>query len=580
MVAVIALAAIHPGGLSNSDAGGAKAGPAAPQAEGSMALAPNADAAGATQLAWGQCGTSPFNADVPAVSDKFTLSLGEIGDKVDQGSTIDAPVTVHSPGDFIGSYNWNAPQYMVLWNGTVVGTAQGSSTSQTMSTMGYFLTIDGQVDLVNCWDGTPLPPGNYTLVAYQDFYPESAQPAPTIEPLPSPSALPVDPSPLPVDPTPAPVDPTPAPVDSTPAPLEPTASPDAPIAIDGGVVAGNTGVVGPAAGAPAERAVSNTVKLVIAGDAPKDPFGAYLSPAAPAVVYPDDYLTPAAARDEYAARATTGTWDMAAGSQRVVKTGDSLTPNDQNTWVGSYYGCSADGTNVPSFPAASADWPLLKVDAALPGSVSVSYGWVVDGNPEVKVSVKNVSGHTLPGFWGQPNSTMYLVKDGKVVATSYLAPTDPNGNTRTESSDGLLAPDASLSGTYLWRDVNGCWLGSKQAALKPGTYTVLMEQDVYLNDGTAGSGGPIMYFDGKRAADGGVTGAGTAGVGTVGIGTAGAPAIEGGPVQAPAVTEPRLATPPSAAPDAPSLIAPTPGEGSNDWLSLQVWTSLGNVTVR
>ena len=293
---------------------------------------------------------------------------------------------------------------------------------------GLFLTIEGQVDLVNCWDGTPLPPGNYKLVAYQDFYPESTQPAPTIEPLPSPSALPVDPAPLPVDPKPIPVDPTLAPVDPAPAPIEPTASPDRPITTDGsavagGAVAGNTGVVGPAADGSAERAVSNTVKLVIAGDAPKDPFGAYLSPAAPAVVYPDDYLTPATARDEYTSRATTGTWDMAAGSQRVVKTGDSLTQNDQNAWLNSYYGCSADGKSLPSFPAASADWSLLKVDATLPGSVGVSYGWVVDGNPVVKVSVKNVSSYTLPGFWGQPNTTMYLVKDGKVVATSYLAPT-------------------------------------------------------------------------------------------------------------------------------------------------------------
>ena len=275
MVAVIALATIHPG-MGSADLSTANARPAPAQAEGGMALAPNVDAAGASQLAWGVCGTSPFNAEVPAVSDKFSLALGDIGAEAKQGSTIDAPVTVHSPGDLIGSYNWNAPQYMVLWNGTVVGTAQGSTTSQTTSTMGSFLTIEGQVDLVNCWTAPPSPPGNYKLVAYQDFYPESTQPAPTIEPLPSPSALPVDPAPLPVDPKPIPVDPTLAPVDPAPAPIEPTASPDRPITTDGsavadGAVAGNTGVVGPAADGSAERAVSNTVKLVIAGDVPKIP---------------------------------------------------------------------------------------------------------------------------------------------------------------------------------------------------------------------------------------------------------------------------------------------------------------------
>ena len=585
LVAVIALAAIHPG-MGSADSSTANAALAPAPAEGGKAAAPIAGGATDARLAWGACGTSPFNAEVPAVSDKFSLALGEIGAEVDQGATIKAALTVTRSADVTSAFTSTGSNYMVLWDGIVVGTAQDSTLDPAVQSLADGTAkLNSQIDLVNCWDGTPLPPGDYKLVAYQDFYPQSTQPVPTIEP----STLPVDPSALPVEPSASqlPVDPTLAPVN--PAPLEPTASPDAPIAVDGGAVAGNTGVVGPATGtvvtgAPAERAVSNTVKLVIAGDAPKDPFGAYLSPAAPAVVYPDDYLTPAAARDEYAARATAGTWDMAAGSQRVVKTGDSLTANDQNAWVNSYYGCSADGTSVPSFPSASADWSLLKVDATLPGSVRVSYGWVVDGNPEVKVSVKNISGHTLPGFWGQPNSTMYLVKDGKVVATSYLTPTDPNGNTTTTSSDGLLAPDASLSGDYLWRDVNGCWLGSSQASLKPGTYTVLMEQDVYLNDGSGGSGGPIMYLDGKRPIDGTSTGIeipnlGAPNTGASGGGTAGSTAI-GGPVPAPAVPEARVATPPSAAPDAPTVIAPAPSEGSNDWLSLQVWTSLGKVTVR
>jgi len=214
----------------------------------------------------------------------------------------------------------------------------------------------------------------------------------------------------------------------------------------------------------------------------------------------------------------------------------------------------------------------LTVDATLPGAVGVSYGWVVNGNPEVKVSVKNISGHTLPGFWGQPNTTMYLVKDGKVVATSYLASTDPNGNSTSTSIDGLLAPDSSLGGTYLWRDVNGCWTGSAQATIKPGTYTVLMEQDVYLDNGNGGSGGGIAYVDGKRA--------GTSGVGTSGVGGTGAPAIAEGAVANPPTANGSVATPQSGTATAPNLVAPTPADGNYDWLSLQVWTSLGKVTVK
>jgi hypothetical protein len=205
---------------------------------------------------------------------------------------------------------------------------------------------------------------------------------------------------------------------------------------------------------------------------------------------------------------------------------------------------------------------------------------VVNGNPEVKVSVKNISGHTLPGFWGQPNTTLYLVKDGKVVATSYLASTDPNGSSTSTSSDGLLAPDASLGGTYLWRDVNGCWLGNAQSTLTSGTYTVLMEQDVYLDNGANGNGGPIAYFDGKRAVDGGVSGTGTAGAATAGGGTAVAPAPAEGPVPVPTTNSGPDVAPQTTAADAPSLVAPNPADGNYDWLSLQVWTSLGKVTVK
>lgn len=564
VAAVVALAAIQPGvGAAGSRTADAPL-PSAEVAGGKVA-APGFDASGASQLAWGQCGTSPFGAEVPAVSDTFSLALGDIGGEAEQGGTVEAAVTatISKTAEGAGGFRTSGPNLMVLWNGVVVGTAQDPTLDPEVQS-----TADGTghwaapLNLVNCWDGTPLPPGSYELVAYQDFYPQPEQPVASAEP------------------SPTPVDPSPAPVEPSLAPAGPTASPDAVTSADGGKVAGNTatgdsGVVGPAADAQADRAVSNTVTLVIAGDVPKDPFGAYLSPAAPAVVYPDDYLTPAVARDEYAARATTGTWDMAAGSQRVVKTGDSATANDQNAWVDSYYGCSADGTTEPAFPKTSADWPLLAVDATLPGSVGVSYGWVVDGNPEVKVSVKNISGHTLPGFWGQPNTTMYLVKDGKVVATSYLASTDPNGYVTSTSSDGLLAPDSSLSGTYLWRDVNGCWLGNTQANLKPGTYTVLMEQDVYLDNGTAGSGGPIAYLDGKRAVDGGVTGAGTGGTGA-----AVAPAPADGPVPAPANDGGTDVAPQSTTTEAPNLIAPAPADGNYDWLSLQVWTSLGKVTVK
>jgi len=564
VAAVIALAAIHPGIGSGDSTADAAVGSGAP--EGAKVAAPGFDASGASQLAWGQCGTQPFNGDAPAVSDAFSLTLGEIGAEAESGATVTATLTTTLSAEAAAtSYQSTGPNFMVLWNGIVVGTAQNPVVDpgpQDLS--GNTATLDSPIDLVNCWDGTPLPGGGYELVAYQDFYADAGLPVPSTEP----TLAPVDPS-TPAD--------GPIAVDGG---VGTGASTDGGVANDAGAAPGDTGIVPP--GTPGNtgivpptvdttvRSVSNTVKLVVAGDVPDDPFGAYLTPAVPPVVYPDDYLTPAAARDEYASRATTGTWNMAAGTQRVVKSGDSTTASDQNVWLESYYGCSADGTTTPSFPATSADWPLLRVEATLPGSVGVSYGWVIDGNPEVKLSVANISGHTLPGFWGQPSTSMYLVKDGKVVATSYLTSTDPNGYSAASSTDGFLAPDGTLSGTYLWRDVNGCWLGDSAAKVEAGTYTVLVEQDVYLDNGNGG-GGPVMYLDGaKSSAEGGGVRIGTLGIGTSGVGTAGPPATSGGPVAAPQ----------GSTADVPSIVAPGPVDGTYDWLSLQVWTSLGKVTVK
>jgi len=555
--AVIALAAINPGmdTLSSADS--------APNPEsatsGDKAMAPAYDAAGSSQLAWGLCGSRPFDYEVPMASDAFTLTLGEMSGEVEPGSTATAQLTFLGAVGADLAYNYTAQgtAFLVLWDGMVVGTGQDTDVVGTQGLSDDTASWESAFDLVNCWDGTPLPGGAYELVAFQDFYPEA-------------TTDPVDPTVAPSEPTLAPTEPSPpigAPDEPTPILEETAPAPGEPGVIDGGAATGGDaatsgatdavvpapGFIGPAADAPALRVVSNHVALAVSGDTVENPFGPYIDQPAPAVVYPDDYLDPATARAEFAARAVNGTWDMAAGTQRVTKTGDSLGANNEDSWLEGYYGCSADGTTTPGFPATSADWPLLKVDAKLPGSVGVSYGWVVDGNPEVRLSITNTSGYTLPGFWGQPNSTLYLVKDGKVVATSYLSPTDPYGLDTASSTDGMLTPDGSLSDTFLWRDVNGCWMSDSQSTVSPGTYTVLSEQDIYLDNGSVSPGGPIYYEDGAKRS-----------------------------IETPALGMDTSVTSSGAAADASIGIAPAPGPdgGDFDWLSFQVWTSLGTVTVR
>jgi len=531
--AVIALAVIHPGTGSLSSADSAMT---AESAVGDReAMAPTFDAAGSSQLAWGLCGSRPFDYEVPMASDAFSLELGEIGTEVEGGSTITTALTVTPSTDAAEStFQSFGPAYMVLWDGMVVGTGQGSPAVEMQDFTDYTGTRDGQLDLVNCWDGTPLPGGDYELVAYQDFYSDVAT-DPTLPPVAD------DPPPL------TPVDPAPEPDDAAvTGGATDAVAPDR----DSTAEAVEPGFVGPAADAPADRAVSNRVRLTVAGDAVEDPFGQYIDQPAPAVVYPDDYLTPSTARDEYAARAVTGAWDMAAGSQRVIKSGDSLTQDDESSWLEGYYGCSLDGITTPSFPTTSANWPLLSVDATLPGSVGVSYGWVINDNPAVNLTVTNTSGYTLPGFWGEPSSALYLVKDGKVVATSYLTPVDPNGLLNSPSPDGLLEPDASLSGSFLWRDVNGCWTGDTPSTVSPGTYTILSEQDIYLDNGSPSPDGPVFYEDTARSATTDST-----------FGSDASVTSEDAPA------------------DLPIAIAPAPSDGDFEWVSLQVWTSLGTVTL-
>ncbi len=508
VAAVIALAAINPA-TTSADSNVAAAG--APESD--KLAGPAFDMSGASELAWGQCGTQLFDAEVPAVTDAWSLKLGEIGTDVDLGSTVTAPLTATRSGDpTVDAYTTTGPTFMVLWNGVVVGTAVNpviDSSPQDLSDDEAIL--DSQIDLVNCWDGTALPAGSYELVAYLDFYP-SAPALPVVEPVVEPTLMPLDPEGIATDVV----------------PFE----------------------------AAVERAVSNTVPFTVAGEVPEDPFGAYLTPAAPAIVYPDDYLTPSAAREEFDARSTASVWTMEAGTQRVVKSGDSAAGYDEDAWLNNYYGCSADGTSTQGFPATSADWSLLNVEAPLPSSVGVSYGWVVDGNPEVTVSLTNTSGHTLPGFWGEPSGSLYLVKDGQVVATSYLSPVNQYGTAVSPSSDGLLSPAAVLSGTYLWRDVSACWLGDAQGSVAAGTYTVLTLQEIYLDNGTSGYGGPIMYSDVMRSE-----------------GDAGG----GNPLDKPAIqSSPEGVVD---AGDTSMLIAPAPVDENYDWLSLQVWTSLGQVTI-
>jgi len=287
---------------------------------------------------------------------------------------------------------------------------------------------------------------------------------------------------------------------------------------------------------PPVTVVSDSVAFTIAGDAAADPFATYLTaPEPPGPSTPLDAMTSDDARAAYAV-GLKGAWDMAAGSQRVVMTGDSANSAD-DLWGATYFGCPGwPGTGA--FPSASAQVDWLDVSVSVPSSIHVSYGWVVDGNPVVHYSVTNTSPWSLPGFYPSNPPRLVLVKDGAVVAEAYPVSTDPMGGGIAYPSAGaaaqqealawnpdagVLAPGARLSGDFLWRDLVGCWSSSGDAEVKAGTYTVLAAQELYL-----GSNSVVAYED-----------------------------------------------------EAPNVApAPDPAPDPGDYLSFTVWTSLGTVTVQ
>lgn len=410
-------------------------------AAGDMPLAPAVDAA--VNACGGAFDASAFVVD-PATA---TISVDGI-------DSADLDITLSTTAASEGEFTTGQPTLYVLWDGIIVGTPAHTDEAWVWESVpGEVTELPQTVPLMNCWDGAPLPAGDYTVVSAQDL------------------ATAIDVPPVSED-------------------LQPTVSPDA---SDANVAPARTTIV------------SEPSAFTVPGEPAKDPFAQYLrvddpDPVLPAPAGPSDVLTVDQARAAYKAGLTDARWDMAAGTQRVVMTSAS---NDLKgtLWQKSYFGCPMDGANS-AFPAQSAEVDWLHVEGQLPSAVHLSYGWVVDGNPVVSYSVTNTTDSSLPGFYGGYAPRLVLVKDGKVVAEAYTV--DPQQNVggiayaaagaaasspKVAPSDsmvwapdasGYLSPGASKGGDFLWRDVNGCWTANGQVNVAPGSYTVLSAQDLYV----------------------------------------------------------------------------------------------------
>ncbi|WP_084075256.1 hypothetical protein [Demequina sp. NBRC 110052] len=505
-------------------------------------------AADSSNLAFGLCGSTLEGGAYGEPAATLDVALLGDGEDLQPGGTLGYRTTLAGTAD--GTFTTFGADAFVLWDGIVVGTAAfGSDTvselTQVTLSGDAVVDVESELALINCWDGEPLPAGKYELVASQEFWADAVIDKPTLDPG-EPTGSPEEPTTEPGQST-EPVEPTVAPTEESASSGPADANDSVSTTNDGAGVAGSSG---PASGAASFRIVSEPALLVIAGEPVDDPFAAYLlSPEPAPIETPDDLLTPDAARSLYDG-AVAGPWDMAAGTQRVTLMGDSRDA-EGTLWEQRYYGCSWDGATQRAFPE-SADVALLDVTADAPSSLSVSYGWVIDGNPVVTASVANASKWTLP-YWGGAQPTLYLVRDGVVVAEGYLTSTSRDGDmwiaedaassSLTIAQPGYLAPGDGYSGEYLWRDVSGCWTDSGQAEITSGTYTLLAAHAMHVDNGTVYYG----YDDAAEAdeafareQDGAATGGSDP------------------------IAEP----------------APAPDQmGDYDWVELQVWTSLGTVRV-
>ena len=465
----------------------------------------------ATMPPWGVCST-PFSND--AITVGTSLSIVAPSGELQGGETVALQTSLFSEAG--GTYFSYGPGALVLWNGIVVGTGAVTGEGSTVVVeSGQNLDRATDLALNNCFDGSPLPAGTYTVVAYEDLYTAASDGGGELfDPVvPSEGAAPS------------------VSASTSAVPVEP----DQTVSSDGEAGSDGSGV-GPAADGEMTRVISAGVEFTIAGDAVENPFEQYLGGG-----LPDGYLDPATARELFSQFVTAEPWDMAAGTQRVLKTNDSAEAYDESAWQRNFYGCVWDSSAGTQFPETSAEWPLLDITADAPSRVEVSYGWVIDGNPLVTLAVENTSEYTLPGFYGQPSSALYLVKDGVVVAEMYLPSVDPSGAVMV-SETGALEPGASVKGQFLWRDLNGCYTEAGQLSVQPGEYTLLHMQNVYLD---SSGGGIVTTYMAEGAAS--------------------------------VSSDPRPAEP--VAEDASSMVEPGIVYSVGDWVELQVWTSLGEISL-
>jgi hypothetical protein len=385
---------------------------------------------------WGQCETDPLATYPPGDTDLFSLTADlEPGIVVDPGDPLELTTILTALVD--SDVLTDGVDAVILYDGLVVGSWMSHDIVQLSSHVeGETSAVALSVPLNVCGSTTELGAGDYQLVVSQGYSTNIGGDEPQ----------------------------------------------------DGG------------SSELAPRVTAEPIPFTISGDPQTNPLhqiGETVVVYSDAPRMPENLLDTREARQLFEPLMVENTWSMAPGTSRwIVPQYDY--PDDSYSY--NYYGpyaqltpCTMSGLIDHVFPSVSADVDLFTQTVSLPASVGLRYGWIVRDDPLIEVTQRNTSEFYIPNSTFLSQVSLYLFRGGILAGYGYAV--NVNGYVVPETDSpplnladvdpaeyyGLIPPQSSDHGSFVWQDLHACSSTGEASSLSPGTYTVVTANNFYLD---------------------------------------------------------------------------------------------------